>query len=88
MQKHYEWKTDLINQLKFTNCKDCHIRYNPWIMQFDHRDPSRKKGYIHRFRCRSLNSLLEEIAKCDVVCSNCHCHRTHLQRETKKALRI
>ena len=42
-------------------------------MDFHHKDPSTKvfeigsKGYKY-----SLEKLKEEVAKCDVVCANCH----------------
>jgi hypothetical protein len=27
--------------------------------------------------------ILDEVAKCDIVCANCHRSRTHRQREQK-----
>ena len=31
------------------------------------------------------STLLEEIAKCQVVCANCHAMRTHARKELKKS---
>jgi len=49
-------------------------------MDFDHRFPDEKSFNIGRDalagRC-SLEQLEREIAKCDVVCANCHRIRTH-----------
>lgn len=64
---------------KMVPCKDCGIRFPPWIMQFDHRNPKDKKGNIGHMlaNAKSLDDIRKEIEKCDVVCSNCHDERTH-----------
>lgn len=70
-----------IAELKDKPCKDCGIKYNPWVMDFDHRNPKEKLYKISNLI--SINAKLEtienEAAKCDVVCSNCHRERTHKQ---------
>jgi len=66
-----------LNRLKTTPCKDCGRQYNPWQMQFDHRNPEEKLFGIASFKNVSLEVLNLEIAKCDVVCANCHADRTH-----------
>lgn len=65
-------------------CMDCGGRFPTCVMQFDHRDPSTK---TKRFRSpgamaarTSLEEFEAEIAKCDIVCANCHAIRTHLGR--------
>ena len=61
-------------------CADCGIMYAAHIMQFDHL---RDKEFTI---AKSVNlgvsreTLLLEIEKCDVVCANCHAHRTHTRR--------
>ena len=45
-------------------------------MDFDHKNPLNKTFNISEKMGRSLNHLLDEIAKCDIVCSNCHRVRT------------
>lgn len=69
----YEW----LNRCKMAPCSDCGVQYNPWVMDFDHRDPSQKKFAISsKYGC--LPETLEaEIAKCDLVCANCHRERTY-----------
>lgn len=65
-----------VNQIKLkAGCKDCGYRDNPMALQFDHRDPSQKKFNIGG-RNAGLKHILEEIAKCDVRCANCHIIRT------------
>lgn len=67
---------DLIAQFKHTPCKDCNRRYDPFIMHFDHRDPSKKFKSVSQMTSYSVQNLLPEISKCDVVCANCHGLRT------------
>lgn len=59
-------------------CLDCLIEYKPCVMQFDHRDPSTKVAEISNMVRNSVPmAVLEaEIAKCDLVCANCHFART------------
>jgi len=62
-------------------CTDCGIRYPYYVMQFDHVrgkklfnvGDSVKKNF-------ALEKVLDEIAKCEVVCANCHMERTHQRR--------
>jgi hypothetical protein len=55
-------------------------------MQFDHLDSDTKidnvASMIHDVR--PLETILEEIHKCELVCANCHAERTYRRRtETK-----
>ncbi len=68
-----------IEAIKASPCKDCGKTFPPYVMDFDHRDPSTKEFDVataHRHGL-SLERILAEIAKCDVICSNCHRIRTH-----------
>jgi hypothetical protein len=63
-------------------CYDCNERFPFYVMDFDHRDPSVKKGNIAKMvQHFGAARLLEELPKCDVVCANCHRSRTQRQRE-------
>jgi len=67
----------LIQEAKDVPCADCGKRYPPYVMDFDHlRD---KEFNISRavHKRVSVKRLLDEIAKCDIVCSNCHRIRTN-----------
>jgi hypothetical protein len=46
-------------------------------MEFHHRNPRTKKFNISAGAYRATSVVLAEIAKCDVICSNCHQIRTH-----------
>lgn len=66
-----------IQEVKSKPCMDCGVSYPYYVMDFDHRDPSIKTDFIGKvIRRGSWNLLREEVAKCDVVCSNCHRERT------------
>lgn len=74
-----ERKRDELRAIKErTPCADCGEKYPYWVMQFDHRDPSKKKFRVSG-RSASFGSkeFMEEIAKCDIVCANCHATRSH-----------
>jgi hypothetical protein len=71
---------DLLLRLRDRPCMDCGNRYPPIAMEFDHRDPSMKRYNVAASWCRSIAWILEEAAKCDIVCRNCHRKRTFLTR--------
>jgi hypothetical protein len=65
-------------------CVDCG-RTNPVMLDFDHRDPSTKKGNVSELAMRQPWRLVPvEIAKCDVRCANCHLRRTAEQNHWRK----
>lgn len=61
-----------INSIKETSpCTDCGINYPYYVMDFDHL--SDKEGLIIQFvKANNRKKLEDEIAKCEIVCSNCH----------------
>jgi len=59
-----------------TPCADCKINYPYWIMDFDHLE-NKSDSISNLSRIGNINTVLKEIAKCDVVCSNCHRDRTY-----------
>lgn len=66
----------LVRQLKSKPCTDCGMQYPPWVMDFDHKyDKVMPVSIMHKHRGKS--EVLSEIAKCDLVCANCHRQRTH-----------
>lgn len=68
-----------------TPCKDCGETFPHYIMQFDHLPQFEKAFNVSMIsRCPSMEALMEEIAKCDVVCSNCHAHRTFMRKRSRK----
>lgn len=63
----------LLAELKDTPCVECGGRFHPAAMDFRHRDPSSKyRRYTAWTYVLGTERLLEEVAKCDVICANCH----------------
>lgn len=59
-------------------CMDCGLKpkYSQ-VLEFDHRPDEEKLFHISdRMMSGTIDDLLAEIAKCDVVCANCHRIRT------------
>lgn len=69
---------DEINQLKEKlGCKDCGTPHPYYVLQFDHVEGSSKVAGINELiRSTTREAVLAEIAKCEVVCANCHATRT------------
>ena len=61
-------------------CMDCG-ESDPIVLELDHRERSEKKFAIADSSRvgMSLESLMKEAEKCDVVCANCHRRRTAKQ---------
>ena len=73
--RHRE-KRKFLDSLKARPCYDCKKRFPPYCMDFDHCR-GQKQFSIGRLLSASLDKLVKEIDKCDVVCANCHRIRTH-----------
>lgn len=69
----------LIREAKNRPCADCGRSYPFYVMDFDHVGEAPKFMEISSmaFRRFKLETLKKEIAKCDVVCANCHRERTY-----------
>lgn len=54
---------------------------DPVVLEFDHLDQANKDSEICNMvkNGRSWDSILKEIAKCQVLCANCHRRKTHKQ---------
>jgi hypothetical protein len=75
---------ELLRKAKRVPCTDCGQSFPPYVMDFDHR-PGEEKAFALANAAGwtriSLKRLEEEVAKCDVVCANCHRIRTHQRRK-------
>ena len=77
-RRQYAKLRALLESHKTDPCMDCGREYPPYVLDFDHRDPTLKLAKVSSLVYRgSEQLLLTEIAKCDLVCSNCHRIRTH-----------
>ncbi len=79
-ERRARWRK-LTDQIKSGPCADCRGVFDPICMDFDHR-PGEIKGFSLSVGYRvSAERQIAELAKCDVVCANCHRLRTHRQRD-------
>lgn len=64
-------------RLKGGACEQCGFDDHPAALQFHHRDPAVKRFTVTTNAMGSSKKypwemILEEIAKCDLLCANCH----------------
>ena len=71
----------IVKEAKNVPCMDCGGRFHFSAMDFDHVR-GKKLFVIGTLKGigTSIKRLLDEISKCDIVCSNCHRVRTFKQR--------
>lgn len=62
-------------------CMDCGYNAHPAALEFDHVSGTKLFNIGEQVGKRSREKLWEEIAKCDVVCANCHNIRTAIRRQ-------
>lgn len=70
-------------------CLDCRHKFPPECMDFDHVRSEKVDNVSHLVVGRySWETILNEIAKCDIVCANCHRIRTKARtKATRNVLR-
>jgi Zn finger protein HypA/HybF involved in hydrogenase expression len=69
-------------------CKDCGIDYPSYVLDFDHLPQFEKSFPLSSsgVKNRSIESINAEIAKCEIVCSNCHRHRTAIRKSQARQI--
>jgi len=76
----------LAKKLEIGTCNDCGLKvteHNFVAFQFDHIDRATKQYKIAdmvKVAC-TLSDIDAEIAKCQLVCANCHAIRTYYRRD-------
>ena len=75
-----------VEALKRLPCTDCGNTFPTICMDFDHLPLyTKSKAISNAVRKYSFDRLKGEIAKCELVCSNCHRVRTEKRRLAKAA---
>ena len=71
--KHQYWiKKAKLDAIKVKNgCARCSNK-DPRVLTFHHLDPSKKSDTISNLMRRSWTKIEAEVAKCEVLCFNCH----------------
>lgn len=73
-----------IRDKKDVPCQDCGIKYPYYVMDFDHIS-DKTFSVAAGVRLYGIKKILEEIKKCEVVCTNCHRQRTHSRTSSSTA---
>jgi hypothetical protein len=71
-------RKEVIRQIKESSpCVDCNVLYPYYVMHFDHLDSEIKIDQVSKIlHYSSMQIVLDEIEKCELVCANCHATRT------------
>ena len=80
-KKMLTWLKEYKSSLGCGNCGENH----PACLEFHHINPKEKKFSLGRAKSHlTMKSLKTEIAKCRVLCANCHRKKHHDQREKER----
>jgi hypothetical protein len=67
-------------------CSDCRNRFPHYVLEFDHRPGEQKIDNVTRvLKNYGADMAWKEVAKCDIVCSNCHKIRTYIRENGRAA---
>jgi hypothetical protein len=85
---HAKAARKFVTEAKNRPCADCGVQYPHYVMDLDHRPGTTKKaGFNVLVKHGASRALLAaEIAKCDVVCANCHRIRTYQRKQWTKRM--
>lgn len=74
-----QWLSEMGKKLECSICLEDHVA----CMDFHHRNPEEKEFNIaHGNIYYSKEKVLKELAKCDILCSNCH-RKLHYNQRTQ-----
>ena len=73
--KRLEYQKFIDDMKAYVPCTDCHEAFPPECMDFDHVR-GQKLFDISKGHTRNRDAVYTELARCEVVCSNCHRIRT------------
>lgn len=75
---------DFVREYKNSRpCVDCGVQYPYYVMDFDHTGDDKLFNIANKINSLSTDSIKKEIAKCELVCGNCHRERTHQRLNNK-----
>jgi hypothetical protein len=75
-------RRELWDTKEAAGCMDCGEKYPHYVLNFDHRPEHLKVGKVSDLYTRKGRQAgLDEAAKCDIVCANCHALRTYARNQ-------
>ncbi len=86
-QAHIQAMKDLVNTIKTGPCTDCGQTFHPHVMDFDHINDDKTDNISSLVtHGDSEYKIMQEIAKCELVCCNCHRMRTYNRRQDDRRI--
>jgi hypothetical protein len=74
-ERLYSLKMGVLKMAGVTCCERCGFEH-PAALHFHHRDPATKRFGVNTANLSrktfSMEEIIEEVAKCEVICANCH----------------
>ena len=77
-------RREIIRLKGLAPCADCRISYPHYIMDFDHVRGKKRFSISSQVSDMTMATFKEEVNKCEVVCANCHRHRTFIRNSKNK----
>lgn len=73
---------DFVKKYKLERgCKICGYKESALALDLDHKDRTKKEFSLSRAHSVSWERLHEELAKCEVLCANCHRIKTQEEKD-------
>jgi hypothetical protein len=76
LAKQATWRSALEALKVQSGCVDCGWAEDGVALDFDHVTGTKVMNVSTMIACRSWGAIMEEVAKCEVRCANCHRIRT------------
>lgn len=88
-KKHRQEVSEVLRELQAykedRGCKDCRKSFPHYVLEFDHLPRFKKIDIVYRvLKNYGADMAWREVAKCEVVCSNCHKLRTYAREHPKE----
>ena len=91
IDKSSKWKTqqkiEFYNWLATKQCQLCGIN-DFRVLEFHHKDQTKEFEISQKVGLIKLSTLLDEIAKCSILCANCHRIETSKQFDYYSYMRV
>jgi len=69
-----------------SGCLDCKNKYPFYVLDFDHTRGHKVANIGQMLDYFSIEDIMKEVAKCDIICSNCHRTRTYLRKNDRASI--
>lgn len=83
-EQRSKWR-DFLWNFKSNPCTDCRNSFPHFVMELDHTRGEKSFGVTISASGRPWKVLMEELAKCDLVCANCHRRRTWERGQSRRS---